>query len=489
MYITKLKLTNIRCFEELEIDFKEPGSSMLILGDNGDGKSTVLRSLAMGLCDESSAAALFRELPGEFVRRKPGKREVEKGDHGDITVDLVDKPDHKDEQKYRMVTRIKALDRFERVSQRSKPSKKKPPKEKSAVAGLFRFDVKKNEWVTIEEEKFPWKSIFVSGYGAGARSQGTGNYQHYLAVDAVYPIFNSDVPLQNPELAVRRLIDAAQFSDSDPAKQDEHSKNVLSTVKSLLTDILDLKEEDAVELTSAGIGVKGHWGHAELGELGDGYRATITWVLDLISWWFLSNMPYEGEDGYGKYWLDLDTKEMCGIVLIDEIEQHLHPRWQRTILQSLQKNFPKMQFVATTHSPLCVIGTTDLPKDQMHVVVLRPSAGKVEKVLTGPPHGMRADQVLTSFLFGLDTSGDNETKRQVEQYARLASSERTDAEEKEFLALRCRLDQNLGTGETKLERTVASAVHEILSRGPGESTVPNEAIQFEVIRQIRTLLE
>src|SRR5271170_2351223 len=69
LYITRLELRNIRRFPQLVIDFERPSGCALLVGDNGDGKSTVLRSLAMGLCDQSSAAALFRELPGEFIRR------------------------------------------------------------------------------------------------------------------------------------------------------------------------------------------------------------------------------------------------------------------------------------------------------------------------------------------------------------------------------------------------------------------------------------
>ena len=69
MYITKVKLSNIRCFKELTIDFDSVGSSVVIAGDNGAGKSALLRSIAMGLCDQNSAAALLRELQGDFVRR------------------------------------------------------------------------------------------------------------------------------------------------------------------------------------------------------------------------------------------------------------------------------------------------------------------------------------------------------------------------------------------------------------------------------------
>ena len=52
MYITRLHLENLRCFEEIDINFDPPGSSALILGDNNGGKSTILKSIAIGLCDE-----------------------------------------------------------------------------------------------------------------------------------------------------------------------------------------------------------------------------------------------------------------------------------------------------------------------------------------------------------------------------------------------------------------------------------------------------
>src|SRR5436190_13524816 len=106
MYVTRLQLENIRCFDRLDIKFDKPGASILVIGDNGDGKSTVLRSLAMGLCDESSAAALFRELSGEYIRHNSRK-------DGIITVDLSEGArDH-----YRVITKIKSLKAFERVEQ------------------------------------------------------------------------------------------------------------------------------------------------------------------------------------------------------------------------------------------------------------------------------------------------------------------------------------------------------------------------------------
>ena len=67
MYITKIKLKDVRCYEAAEIDFGKSGSSLVICGDNGSGKTSVLRSIALGLCDRISAGALLRDLPGDFI--------------------------------------------------------------------------------------------------------------------------------------------------------------------------------------------------------------------------------------------------------------------------------------------------------------------------------------------------------------------------------------------------------------------------------------
>ncbi len=72
MYITSLKLKDIKCFKNLEYKFKsQKGASLVIAGDNGDGKSTILRSIAISLCDKWTAAGLLRELAGEFVNSDP----------------------------------------------------------------------------------------------------------------------------------------------------------------------------------------------------------------------------------------------------------------------------------------------------------------------------------------------------------------------------------------------------------------------------------
>ena len=78
--------------------------------------------------------------------------------------------------------------------------------------------------------------------------------------------------------------------------------------------------------------------------LSDGQRNIIGMVADIAYRCVLLN-PY----------LELDaTKRSPGIVLIDELDLHLHPKWQRTIVSKLKETFPKIQFITTTHSPFIV---------------------------------------------------------------------------------------------------------------------------------------
>ena len=187
MYIKRVYLENVRCFDKFEIDFEDQGSSILILGDNGDGKSTILKSIAMGLCDDTSASALFREMQGEFVQRDKSIDEAKLGSKAIIEIDLTSGGG----VVYRIETIITSLKAFERVDQK-------------------RFRLRGKEKKELQESDFPWDKIFVCGYGPGLRTQGNADIQHYLSVDAIYPLFKYDARLQNPELGIRRIIDAVK---------------------------------------------------------------------------------------------------------------------------------------------------------------------------------------------------------------------------------------------------------------------------------------
>ncbi|MHC4259686.1 MAG: AAA family ATPase [Planctomycetota bacterium] len=277
-------MKNIRCFEEFELEFKKSGQCALFAADNGDGKTTLLRSMAMGLCDETSAGALLRDTNGDTVRI--GKED------GTIKITLDDGG-----KSWTITTKIVRMEGgFERLRQRHYPL-----------------------------QDFPWQRIFVCAYGANRRTEGDISYDAYSAPNAVYTLFNYDYPLQNPELAIRRYAKTKKEQDD---------------ICSWLTDII----MRSIRLTKVGIVVRDKYGNSvPLGASADGYRAMLACICDMLGWALLAGQKNR-------------ESNVSGIVLIDEIEQHLHPRWQLKIMDLLHKTFPKIQFIVGTHSPLVVSG-------------------------------------------------------------------------------------------------------------------------------------
>jgi len=76
-YLIKTELKNIRCFKDFSVTLENEQNPLLwtmIIGNNSSGKTTMLRSIALGLCQEGDAACLMKEIPGRFIRR--GEKEV-----------------------------------------------------------------------------------------------------------------------------------------------------------------------------------------------------------------------------------------------------------------------------------------------------------------------------------------------------------------------------------------------------------------------------
>jgi predicted ATP-binding protein involved in virulence len=110
--------------------------------------------------------------------------------------------------------------------------------------------------------------------------------------------------------------------------------------------------------------------------MSDGQRALIGMVADIARRACLLNAPYLGAQ---------TLLETTGLVLIDELDLHLHPRWQRRVIGDLKRIFPNIQFFATTHSPQ-IIGEAK-PEE---IVVLTPSGQKRPTA----SYGMNSDWVL-----------------------------------------------------------------------------------------------
>jgi energy-coupling factor transporter ATP-binding protein EcfA2 len=151
-----------------------------------------------------------------------------------------------------------------------------------------------------------------------------------------------------------------------------------------------------------------------------------------------------------------------GIVLVDEVGAHLHPQWRMRIVSRLRAAFPAVQFLVTTHDPLCLRGL-----DEGEVAVLKKTREGTVFVIEDLPSvaGLRVDQLLTSEHFGLSSTIDPDLEKTFVRYQELLGQKRrSNAAEKEMTALGMKLKSQRMLGATRRERLMLAAIDRFLGR-------------------------
>ena len=354
MHLTSIDIRNLRVFREAsmvfpEVDPKTKFSNVyLFLGTNGSGKTSLLRAIAMTAIAAVLPSSGMR--PYSLVRRvgttKPAcvlKAQFALGDQ-----------DGKQKSTLKSEVRLEAMRGF------------------NDKFGSLTYP--KTHEAELWDETSP--AFFVVGYGASrlpepqGSSQSDSSRSRNLRYQRVAGLFEEFVPLR----PLRSWL-------SEYKNKGRHSQ-VVTLINKLLTDV-------DVKLVSAP--VDGEYlfemggSKLPLSALSDGYRAYIGWISDLLYHVCLGCPP-------GKMlW------QNQGIVLIDEVDLHLHPQWQRVVIERLSVTLPNLQFFFTTHSPL-VAGS--LPSRNTFLVAT--SESKSGATVDRSPldiFGWSADQILNSPLF------------------------------------------------------------------------------------------
>lgn len=235
MKITRVIIDNLRCFKHLDLDLTNEGTAsdlIILLGNNGVGKSTILRCIALCLCEESSAGGLIAELTNDWVRKESKKNTA--------TIRI----EFEKSKNYKSIPYIETTIKNTRFGE---------------------YDL--NQELYPKVSKF-WDEVFVCGYGANRRSYGTTSYNEYTVTDAVYSLFNYNTDMQNIELNMRRI-----EKEIDVQALFRKIENVL------------MLEAFSIKLERSGIQIKGPWGsYMPIGTLGDGYQAVLAWIMDMYGW-------------------------------------------------------------------------------------------------------------------------------------------------------------------------------------------------------------
>jgi hypothetical protein len=274
----------------------------------------------------------------------------------------------------------------------------------------------------------------VFGYGA-SRAMGRRSLTPEEAVDPLATLFSTDAQLLNAAEWLMRL-------DYDESKKSDAAKRQKARVVELLTSGLLPDVTGLTFLGSAGVLAKTPFGDVPLDGLGLGYQTVLAWLVDLV-WRMFTAYP------------DLeDPLSGPATVLVDEIDLHLHPRWQRQIIDHLTKWFPNTQWIVTAHSPLIVQAAEDA-----NIAVLRREGDHV--VIDQTPENVRnwrVDQILTSELFGLETARPPRVEKLLDERQQLLSKKRKSAKDRARIeAIEAEINE-METGETPEDRAAMALI-------------------------------
>jgi len=279
---------------------------------------------------------------------------------------------------------------------------------------------------------------------------GSGSLESRPIHESGDSLFSPDIPLIN---AIDWLLQADYAARSSSAERAERAVRRRDDIKRALVNLLP----DVSEIREAGLDedpprprveVKTPYGWVGLRDLSLGYQTMIAWVVDLASRMF---------DAYSDRENPLAE---AAVVLVDEIDLHLHPQWQRGITSFLDTLFPNVQFIVTAHSPLIVQGP-----GVTNVAVLQRKGDQVE-ILNDPEavRGWRIDQILTSDLFGLASARPKDVEELIDRQQQLVLLDApTDQEEEELRDLDAELAK-LAPGETARDREAWSLIHGFVSK-------------------------
>lgn len=243
--------------------------------------------------------------------------------------------------------------------------------------------------------------------------------------------------LHDREIELREFMYWFRTQEKLGTAEEPRRLKVLDALRSVVSDLVpEFSNLRVQEQPRLGFVVDKRGQPFYLHQLSDGERGLLALVFDLTRRLAIANPDR-----------DDPISEGVALVLIDEIELHLHPKWQRNVLQRLCNTFKACQFVVTTHSPL-VLG--EVPA--RCVRFLEFVDGKVNVFTPSETYGMDANRILQEFM------GAPVRNRQVEEELTMLFELIDDEEFDEARNAISRLEEKLGTAEPELTRA-SSLIH------------------------------
>lgn len=407
MRVDRLKLKNFRCYSELNIDFDS--KLTVIVGENGRGKTAIFDALAIALEPYLHTFHVQgRNIVQKDVRRVPvyaedGIHIARMENKYPVAIQLEGCALNKKMSCTRILqqdgTRI---DEAEDLLSNGERLCAEMKQHHATLLPAFAYYGTLRIWVD---------SNLMNTYDNSLDDRNTG-YEECLEPSSSYNTFG------------KWYRSVMQSLENDKLPDDDNKQTCL-----LVRDAV----QQAIDACLASTGLHDLYynfkldafvvSHPDTGEmivddLSDGFRSILSMVADLAYRMVRLN-PFLGRRAI------LDTP---GIVLIDEIDMHLHPSWQQTVLLDLQKAFPKVQFIVTTHSPQ-VLGS--VPPDSIRVLEWEKEFVGVRRVNFSL--GATSYQILQDIQNVQPRSEKLPIVQHLKRYLELVSEDKWDSEEAKTL--------------------------------------------------------
>ncbi len=437
IYFQKLSVENVRCFgerQELDLtgDDGRPARWTLILGDNGAGKTTLLQCLA-------------------YMR--PKFNPDENNDEDKVQPELASEENHVLSALARSGNDAKV--RLEASLSVGLPLAGPRPSKPETISTTLAIERKDGDITDVDPggraPRYDEEPPLVLAYGAGRHPRAADSLRPPEA-DPVHSLFRVESELYDAEKNLCDL-EYASLTKSRSPKERQRAEKLLHRLTHMLAKILpDVQAPQDVRILGprstayisdrAGVHVRTPSGEVPLEQLSLGYQTVFAWTMD-IAWRFIEQYPGSSNP----------FKEPA-IVIVDEIDLHLHPRWQREIRDHLTGLFPNVQFIATAHSPL--MAQSSLGRN-LAVVQWQDDCVKIENdpfVIKS----WRLDQLVTSDLFGLNSARSPEVEKNHKRRSELLEKSKLSPQERAELNKLNRMVIKMPTAESPEDDSVMEII-------------------------------